>query len=67
MSECPEDILSKDPKISSAIMFGRGRFHPGVIVTPVTEESVLPNDEDWLSRYRNAIWCLRSLYQRLMS
>ncbi|PBK71685.1 acetyl-CoA synthetase-like protein [Armillaria solidipes] len=50
------DILSKDPKISSAIMFGRGRFHAGVIVTPVTEEPVLPNDEDWLSRYRNAIW-----------
>ncbi|PBK92571.1 hypothetical protein ARMGADRAFT_1080627 [Armillaria gallica] len=51
-----EDILSKDPKISSAIMFGRGRFHAGVIVTPVTEEPVLPNDENWLSRYRNAIW-----------
>ncbi|KAK0497789.1 hypothetical protein EDD18DRAFT_1159316 [Armillaria luteobubalina] len=51
-----EDILSKDPKISSAIMFGRGRFHGGVIVTPVTEELVLPNDDEWLSRYRNAIW-----------
>ncbi|KAK0463111.1 uncharacterized protein EV420DRAFT_1618923 [Desarmillaria tabescens] len=54
--EKAKDILNKNPRVSSSIMFGRGRFHAGVIITPAPEEQVSPNDENWLSRYRNAIW-----------
>ncbi|KAJ7575926.1 hypothetical protein C8J56DRAFT_1032190 [Mycena floridula] len=51
-----ESILVKDPRISSAIMFGRGRFHAGVIVAPSPEHAFNPTDIIHLETYRNLIW-----------
>ena len=51
-----ESILSQDPHIRSGVMFGRGRFHNGVVIDPVAEFAFDPRDEDRLRRYRDLIW-----------
>lgn len=51
-----EAILLKDPRISHAVMFGRERFHSGVLVVPIPQ--ILPTDLELLAEYRNAIWFL---------
>lgn len=51
-----ENILNRDPHIQSAVMFGRGRFYPGVIVDPKPQFRFNPTDEAALSNFRNRIW-----------
>ncbi|EPQ58591.1 acetyl-CoA synthetase-like protein, partial [Gloeophyllum trabeum ATCC 11539] len=51
-----EAILCTDPLISNAVMFGRGKFHAGVIVEPVPAQRFDPSDLERLAEYRNQIW-----------
>lgn len=51
-----EDILAKDPKIHTSIVFGRGRFHAGVIVQPTPNEAFASGDVEKLAAFRNEIW-----------
>jgi hypothetical protein len=51
-----ETILSKDPRIEAALMFGRGRFQNGVIITPKQEYAFDPTDQEKLVAFRKAIW-----------
>lgn len=51
-----ENILNQDLHIQSAVMFGRGRFYPGVVVDPKSEFRFDPVDERALTEFRNLIW-----------
>lgn len=47
-------MLLRDPNVTAAIMFGRGRFQNGVLIQP--SESFDPTDQDKLADFRNKIW-----------
>ncbi|EIN09240.1 acetyl-CoA synthetase-like protein [Punctularia strigosozonata HHB-11173 SS5] len=51
-----ETILNQDPHVAAAVMFGRERFHAGVIVEPVSQERFDPSNETKLAEFRNKIW-----------
>jgi len=51
-----EAILTKDSNITSAIMFGRSKFHAGVIITPSPNHVFDPQDDRKLAEYRALIW-----------
>ncbi|EIN04867.1 acetyl-CoA synthetase-like protein [Punctularia strigosozonata HHB-11173 SS5] len=51
-----ETILNQDPYVAGAVMFGRERFHAGVIVEPIPQEKFDPSDEAKLADFRNKIW-----------
>lgn len=53
-----ESILSGDPRVKSAVMFGCGRFNPGVIIDPKPEFAFDPEDQEKLAEFRNKIWCV---------
>ncbi|KAI0033029.1 acetyl-CoA synthetase-like protein [Vararia minispora EC-137] len=53
-----EDILTRDPHVRAAVMFGRERFQNGVIIEPVPDFAFDPSDERKLEAFRNAIWCV---------
>ncbi|KAK0184185.1 NRPS-like enzyme [Armillaria mellea] len=50
-----EAALISDRHISSAIMFGRGKFQPGVLIQPSPEYSFDPKDTKRLAEYRSLI------------
>ena len=54
----PENILNGDPHVKSAVMFGRGRFNPGVIIDPKPEFAFDPEDQEKLAEFRNTVWCV---------
>ena len=56
-----EHILNQDPRVQTAIMFGRGRFNVGVIIEPKAEHAFDPADESKLIEFRKAILCAPSL------
>lgn len=52
-----ETILSQDPRIHAAVMFGRERTSNGVIVAPKPNFAFDPeSDEKMVERFRNDIW-----------
>ncbi|KAF9649184.1 acetyl-CoA synthetase-like protein [Thelephora ganbajun] len=51
-----EAILNGDPYVKHAVMFGRGRFNPGVIIDPKPEFAFDPEDKEKLAEFRNKIW-----------
>lgn len=46
--------MKRDPHVSAALVFGRGRVQNGVIVHP--KEPFDPADEEKLAEFRNKIW-----------
>ena len=51
-----EGILTQDPHILSAVMFGRGRFQNGVLIDPKPQFAFDPKDEAKLENFRTLIW-----------
>ncbi|KAF9468263.1 acetyl-CoA synthetase-like protein [Collybia nuda] len=51
-----EEILCQHPYISSAVMFGQGRFHSGVLIDVKKQYSFNPSDTKKLQAFRNDIW-----------
>ncbi|KAK0215362.1 NRPS-like enzyme [Armillaria nabsnona] len=51
-----EAALMSDRHISGVIMFGRGKFQPGVLVQPSPEHAFDPKDTNRLAEYRSLIW-----------
>ncbi|KAF9505928.1 hypothetical protein BS47DRAFT_1322053 [Hydnum rufescens UP504] len=51
-----EAIISKDPIIAGAVIFGRGRTHNGVIISPAPAASLDLTDPVKTSAYLDAIW-----------
>lgn len=49
-------ILNKDPHIRAALLFGRGKFNPGVLVEPKPEYAFDPTDLVKVAQFRNKIW-----------
>lgn len=46
--------MMKDPLIQSALMFGRAKFHVGILVDPVHPFD--PANVVQLAEFRNSIW-----------
>jgi hypothetical protein len=42
--------------IQNAIMFGRGRFHAGVLINPADTYVFDPSDLEKLAEFRRGIW-----------
>ncbi|KAF8989919.1 hypothetical protein BDQ17DRAFT_1393209 [Cyathus striatus] len=53
-----ESMLRRHPKIKNTVLFGRGRFHIGVIIELVSEEMFDFGDDGRSSKFRNEIWPL---------
>ncbi|KAJ3756239.1 hypothetical protein EV360DRAFT_85137 [Lentinula raphanica] len=51
-----ENTISADPLVAGAVVFGRQRDQPGIIVEPSLVHSVDVTDEAEISKFRNAIW-----------
>ncbi|TFY70598.1 hypothetical protein EVG20_g2397, partial [Dentipellis fragilis] len=51
-----EGILTLDPHVSAALMFGRGKFQNGVLVQPAPAYAFDPSDLERLEAFRNTIW-----------
>ncbi|KAH8110855.1 acetyl-CoA synthetase-like protein [Phellopilus nigrolimitatus] len=51
-----EKMLARDPLVSYAVIFGRGRFHCGVLVEPKEQHAFNPTDTKKLVEFRNRIW-----------
>ncbi|KAE9401310.1 putative aminoadipate reductase [Gymnopus androsaceus JB14] len=51
-----EAIISASPMLSGAIMFGRQRDQPGILLEPVPAYQFDVNDEFEVSKFRNLIW-----------
>jgi hypothetical protein len=45
-----------DPHVNLSVIFGRGRFNPGVIIDPKPEFSFDPEDQEKLAQFRNSVW-----------
>ncbi|KAK0193212.1 NRPS-like enzyme [Armillaria mellea] len=51
-----EAILTGDRRIAAAVMFGRSKFQPGVLIQPTPDEAFDPRDVIRLAEYRANIW-----------
>lgn len=51
-----EAMLSKDPFVEGAMMFGRGRFQAGVLVQPKAPFEFDSVDVKKVTDFRNLIW-----------
>lgn len=51
-----EILLTQDPHIRSAVIFGRGRFNAGVLVDAIPTEQFDVTDEEKLVAFRTKIW-----------
>ncbi|KAK0480363.1 NRPS-like enzyme [Armillaria novae-zelandiae] len=48
--------LVADKHVAAALMFGRSKFQPGVLILPTPEEAFNPSDTTRLVEYRSKIW-----------
>lgn len=51
-----ENFLATRPTVQGAIMFGRGKSEPGILLEPTPEHAFDPKDAKRLVEYRNNIW-----------
>ncbi|KAF9025136.1 NRPS-like enzyme [Hymenopellis radicata] len=51
-----ENVLQGDKHVANAIMFGRAKFQPGVLILPRPEYVFDPTDSVKLAEFRNKIW-----------
>ena len=51
-----EAMLKNDPFVKDSMMFGRGRFHTGILVQPKAEFEFDPADMSKVADFRNLIW-----------
>jgi hypothetical protein len=50
----------QDPYIKAAVMFGRGKFNPGVIIDPAPQYIFDPSNNEKLAEFRSSIWLVSS-------
>ncbi|KAK0218357.1 NRPS-like enzyme [Armillaria nabsnona] len=48
--------LAADNRVAAALMFGRSKFQPGILILPAPEEAFDPSDTTRLLEYRTKIW-----------
>lgn len=56
MNQLTESMLTRHWKIQFAVMFGRGRFHAGVIIQPKLQYQFDTGNKGLLAKFRNEIW-----------
>lgn len=42
--------------VKGAVMFGRARLQPGILLEPTAGNEIDPKDEKQLANFRNKIW-----------
>ena len=52
-----EALITSNPMVKGAVMFGRGRDEAGVLIQPAPEHAFDPHDEAALIAFRNKLWC----------
>ncbi|KIK55529.1 hypothetical protein GYMLUDRAFT_837603 [Collybiopsis luxurians FD-317 M1] len=61
-----EEFVSKSPCIIGAVMFGRQRDQPGVLLEPSAEHQIDVKDESQVAAFRNKIWPVIEEANKLM-
>jgi len=51
-----ESIIGASPYVSSAVMFGRGQKHVGILIEPRAGNEIDVDDEKQLAEFRNRVW-----------
>ncbi|KAJ7078089.1 acetyl-CoA synthetase-like protein [Mycena epipterygia] len=51
-----EGIISQDKHLTSVLMFGRHRLHPGILVEPAPDFVLRAGDREQLDKFRDLIW-----------
>ena len=51
-----EAHMSSSTIIAGAVMFGREKMQPGVIVEPYAEHAALPDSDVSVAEFRNKVW-----------
>ncbi|KAJ3525806.1 hypothetical protein NM688_g8348 [Phlebia brevispora] len=51
-----EGMIGSHPKVAGAVMFGRGRNEPGILIELHPEDAIDPRDETAVIHFRNEIW-----------
>ncbi|TBU38867.1 acetyl-CoA synthetase-like protein [Dichomitus squalens] len=51
-----EHIIRDDPHVRGCLIFGRGRLQNGVLIEPMPDYLLDPQDEQKLADFRNKIW-----------
>ena len=51
-----EAIINGHPYVRAAIMFGRAQFQAGVLIDPIDEKKIDPENLTQLAKFRNEIW-----------
>lgn len=54
-----EGHMTANSIISGAVMFGREKMQPGVLVEPYPEHAVQPDNESSVAEFRNKVWYVR--------
>ena len=60
-------MLNQDPRIQTAVMFGRGKVQPGVLIDPRSEYKFDPIDEEKLEMFRNLVWYVMSSFSYIFA
>ena len=56
-----ENHIVSSPLAIGAVMFGWGKPQPGILIEPSAAYALDPTNEAELVKYRNLIWCVKSL------
>ena len=51
-----ESLMTQDPHVAAALIFGRGRPQAGILVEPASDYAFNPVDELKLTEFRNTLW-----------
>lgn len=51
-----ESMMTQDPRVAAAVVFGRGRLQAGILVEPKSDYAFNPIDEPRLAEFRNTLW-----------
>ena len=52
----PESHMLSSPCVKGAVMFGRTRLQPGLLLEPAPGFEIDPRDETQLAKFRNLVW-----------
>lgn len=55
-------MLNNDPFVRGSMMFGRGRFHAGILVQPEVQFQLDPSDVGKVTDFRNLIWYVGEIH-----
>ena len=51
-----ENHMVSSPLVKGAVMFGRTRLQPGLLLEPTAGNEIDPTDNVQLAKFRNKIW-----------